>query len=154
MTEKKPEFVYVMWIQASAQRVFDALTDPEMTRDFWGRSRNVSASGDWRVGSEWRHEDYDDAGKVDVVGQVIEREPPKRLVLSWASAQMPGAVSRVTFTVEELFGSVKLTVVHEDLPEGEALARASMGWTAILSSLKTMLETGKAMPGTMRRWAS
>jgi uncharacterized protein YndB with AHSA1/START domain len=148
----KPSFVYVTWIQSTAQRVFDALTDPEMTKDFWGRSRNVSLAGDWRAGSEWRHEDYDDANKIDVVGKVIERDPPKRLVLTWASAQMPGAESKVTFTVEELFGSVKLTVTHEDMAP-EAYEKAAMGWTAILSSLKTMLETGKAMPATMRRWA-
>lgn len=145
---EKPRFVYVIWIQSTAAKVFAALQDPEMTRDFWGRSRNVST---WNAGATWQHQSYDDASIVDVNGEVVEIDAPRKLVLTWASAHAPGDVSRVTFSVDEQFGAVKLTVTHEEL-SAQAFEMTSMGWTAILSSLKSLLETGKAMPSTMRRW--
>lgn len=145
----KPRFVYVIWIQSTAPKVFAALQDPELTRDFWGRSRNVST---WQVGARWRHESYDDPAVVDVTGEVCEIDPPRKLVLTWASAHAPGDVSRVTFTLDEQFGAVKLTVTHEEL-SAAAFEMTSMGWTAILSSLKSLLETGQAMPATTRRWS-
>lgn len=145
----KPNFVYVIWIQSTAAKVFEALRDPEMTKDYWGRSRNVS---DWQQGSEWSNVSYDDPKVVDVKGKVIEIDPPRRLVLGWETSMPTHVTSTVTFVLEEQFGSVKLTVTHEGLPPGPALEMASMGWTSILSSLKTLLETGHAMPQTMRRW--
>ena len=147
----KPEYVYVIWIDAPCEKIWDALTDPEMTRDYWGRHRNTS---DWRVGSRWQHEDYDDPSSVAVAGTVIESERPHRLVLSWARPDrldQPEKVSRVTFTIEQQFGSAKLTVVHSELDD-EALRAVSGGWPPILSSLKTMLETGASMPMTRRNW--
>jgi uncharacterized protein YndB with AHSA1/START domain len=127
------------------------LIDPDMTRDYWGRHRNTS---DWRTGSRWQHEDYDDPSKVAVAGTVIESERPHRLVLSWAgpeNADEPEKVSRVTFTIEDQFGSTRLTVIHSDL-DAEMLRSISAGWPAVLSSLKTMLETGESLPMTRRRW--
>jgi uncharacterized protein YndB with AHSA1/START domain len=79
----KPEFVYVIYIQTTPQRIWDALRDPEMTKEFWGRRRNQS---DWKIGSAWHHEDYDDASDVAVTGTVVESDPPRRLVLTWAQA--------------------------------------------------------------------
>jgi uncharacterized protein YndB with AHSA1/START domain len=57
----KPEFVYVIYIQSTPEKIWQALIDPEMTKEFWGRHKNVS---DWKPGSEWRHQNYDDAGDV------------------------------------------------------------------------------------------
>jgi uncharacterized protein YndB with AHSA1/START domain len=149
----KPEFVYVIYIQTTPDKVWDALLDPEMTKEFWGRRRNRS---DWMPGSEWRHENYDDADDVGVVGQVIESERPNRLVLTWAPASQAGnpeRTSRVVFTIEDYMGSSRLTVTHRDLtPEG--LAGISAGWPAILSSLKTLLETGASLPMTRHYWKS
>ncbi|ARQ01378.1 SRPBCC family protein [Pseudorhodoplanes sinuspersici] len=148
----KPSFVYVTYIQTTPETLWNALLDPEMTKDYWGRHRNVS---DWKTGSAWRHEDYDDANNVRVVGTVLESNPPHRLVLSWASPEKgddPAKQSRVTFDIEPYMGEVRLTVTHEDL-DNEMLRRVSGGWPAILSSLKTLLETGKAMPMTQKRWS-
>lgn len=150
----KPEFVYVTYISTTPEKVWEALLDPEMTKLFWGRSRNVS---DWKPGSAWAHQSYDDASVVDVTGEVVEADPPRKLVLTWKS-NAPGLgeerASRVTFEIEAAFGAVKLTVTHEGFePGSKAIAAISMGWPAILSSLKTLLETGQPMPMTTRRWA-
>jgi uncharacterized protein YndB with AHSA1/START domain len=148
----KPSYVYITYIQTTPERVWNALIDPELTKDYWGRRRNVS---DWRPGSSWRHEDYDN-GSVAVAGQIIESDPPRRLVLTWAH---PGAKSgaksetpsRVTFEIESFMGAVRLTVTHEEL-DAEMLRAISAGWPAVLSSLKTLLETGASLPMTRQNW--
>lgn len=149
----KPDYVHVIHIHAPCEKVWDALIDPEMTRDYWGRHRNVSS---WEAGSRWQHEDYDDPSKVAVAGTVIESNRPHRLVLSWArpaSLGDPDKVSKVTFTIEEQIGSTRLTVTHSDL-DSEILRGISAGWPAILSNLKTMLETGASLPMTRQRWTN
>jgi uncharacterized protein YndB with AHSA1/START domain len=144
----KPEFVYTIYILAAPDAVWAALRDPEMTKQFWGRTRNVS---DWQPGSRWEHQDYDDAATIDVAGTVIESDPPHRLVLSWDSATQPG-VSRVTFDLQAFQEATRLTITHEEL-DAASLKGVSLGWPAILSSLKSLLETGRPLAGTTRRFA-
>jgi uncharacterized protein YndB with AHSA1/START domain len=145
----KPEFVYMIWIQSPVQRVWDALKDAELTKQYWGVHKNVS---DWKVGSEWKHVDYDDETKVAVRGKILAHEPPHKLVFTWQSTHGESeAVTQVTFTLEEKFGATKLTLIHEglaDVRQGTVVE----GWTAILSSLKSLLETGKPLVATTRRW--
>ncbi len=149
----KASFVYVTYIETTPEKVWNALIDPEMTKDYWGRRRNRS---DWKPGSPWRHEDYDDPSKVAIEGRVVESDPPRRLVLTWAHpspAQDAGQVSRVTFEIEPYLSAVRLTVTHDELePDSGMLRGISAGWPAVLSSLKTMLETGASMPMTRQRW--
>jgi uncharacterized protein YndB with AHSA1/START domain len=146
----KPEFVYVIYIQAAPEKIWQALIDPEMTKEFWGRHRNQS---DWKVGSAWRHENYDDATDIAVTGTVVESNPPRRLVLTWArpNATDEADISRVTFEIEEYMGSARLTVTHTDLSP-EMLRNISGGWPAVLSSMKSLLETGASLPMTRRQW--
>ncbi|HZR74759.1 SRPBCC family protein [Bradyrhizobium sp.] len=149
----KPEYIYVIYIEAPCEKVFDALIDPEMNKDYWGGHCNLS---DWKRGSAWQHVDYDDHAIVRVAGTVIENERPHRLVLTWAHPKdlgNPDKVSKVTFAIDEPFGSTRLTVTHSELDD-EALRAISGGWPPILSSLKTMLETGQSLPMTRRRWKS
>lgn len=143
----KPEFVYVIYIHSTPEKIWQALIDPEMTKEFWGRHRNLS---DWKAGSEWRHQNYDDAADVAVAGRVVESDRPRRLVLTWARPN-DADVSRVTFEIDEFMGSARLTVTHTDLTP-EALRGISAGWPAILSSLKSLLETGAALPMTRKQW--
>jgi len=150
----KPSFVYVTYINSTPQKVWDALLDGEMTKLYWGRQRNVS---DWQPGSKWEYQDYDDPSVVDIIGQVIESDPPRKLVLTWSEpkhADDPAKTSRVTFEIEPFADAVRLTVRHEELePNSDMLEGITRGWPAILSSLKSLLETGEPLAMTTRRWA-
>ncbi|UQI49356.1 metalloregulator ArsR/SmtB family transcription factor [Streptomyces sp. HU2014] len=140
----KPEFVYTTYIEATPETVWEALTDPETTAAYWGHS-NVS---DWQPGSPWEHRRVDGSGVADVVGTVVEADPPKRLVFTWAGPDedRPDGPSTVTFVLKPLGGTVQLTVTHENLRDETELREAAGGWSAVLSNLKTYVETGKPMP--------
>jgi uncharacterized protein YndB with AHSA1/START domain len=81
---------------------------------------------------------------------VLESDPPRRLVVSWADpdhAHDPAHVSRVTYALEPFEGSVKLTVTHDDLQPDSGMQRGvSFGWPLVLSNLKSILETGTTLP--------
>lgn len=148
----KPTFVYVTYIRSTPKKVFNALTDPEMTKQYWVRHRNAS---DWKVGSTWQHQDYDDSSIVDIAGEVVERTPPTKLVVTWAfpaDKGNPAKTSRVTFLVEPSMGVTRLTVTHDELePDSPMLHGVSAGWPMVLSSLKTLLESGAPLPMTTKR---
>ena len=94
----------------------------------------------------------DESRKVDIAGKVVESDPPRRLVLSWARPEEfadDTKHSRVTFEIEPQGSVVRLMVMHEDLDEKMAKG-VSSGWPKILSNLKTMLETGSALPGSTK----
>ena len=91
------------------------------------------------------------SGTVDIVGKVVESTPPRRLVLTWArpdEAEDDAKHSRVVFDIEPYSdGLIRLTVTHDDLErDPKMLAGISGGWPKILSNLKTLLETGRALP--------
>jgi uncharacterized protein YndB with AHSA1/START domain len=148
----KASFVYVIYIRSTPEKVWNALTKPELTRKYWWNHRNHS---DWKPGSPWQHQDADDPEKVDIVGKVVEIEAPRRLVLTWASpsdARKADKVSRVTLTSQAWEGSVRFTVLHEELePKSDMLHGITAGWPAVCSSLKSFLETGKSLPGSSAR---
>ncbi len=138
-----PDFVYVSYIHASADRVWDALTDADLTAQYWGH-RNVSM---WLPGSDWAHQQLDEAGTVDVLGIVVEAERPRRLVLTWTYPGHEGAASKVTFEIEPWdAGMARLTVTHSDLVDPGELRGVSAGWAAVLANLKTFLESGAPLP--------
>jgi uncharacterized protein YndB with AHSA1/START domain len=104
---------------------------------------------DWRTGSRWEHRRTDGSGVADVVGTVVESGRPNRLVTTWAAPGDEGGVdaySRVTFDIQRHADIVRLTVTHEDLPDEDALRDATSGWAAVLSNLKSLLETGSPLP--------
>ena len=140
----KPAYVYVTYIEASPERVWQALTDADATAAYWGHG-NVS---DWGEGSPWRHVRTDGSGVADVVGTVVASEPPHRLVTTWADpdAADESAASTVTFAIEPYGDIVRLTVTHEGLADGTDRAAAASGWPAVLSNLKSYLETGRPLP--------
>ena len=145
MTEQKTSFVYVTYIRSTPDKVFEAITRPDIARRYWGHE-NVS---DWQPGSKWQHIRDNDDRTVELVGEVIEVSPPSRLVISWANASQasdPDAHSRVTFEIVEYDAMVRLTVSHDDLVTGSGMAKGvSQGWPAVLSSLKSYLETGSGI---------
>ena len=143
MTKEKTSFVYVTYIRATAEKVFEAITKPEISSRYWGHE-NIS---DWKPGSKWEHVRANDERTVEIIGKVIEVSPPKRLVISWANSSQtsdPASHSRVTFEIQNYDNMVRLTVTHDDLEAGSGMANGiSKGWPMALSSLKSFLETGE-----------
>jgi uncharacterized protein YndB with AHSA1/START domain/DNA-binding transcriptional ArsR family regulator len=139
-----PNYVNVTYIRASAEQVWHALTDADLTARYWGHA-NVS---DWQPGSTWEHRSIDGSGYVGKVGRVLEAEPPTRLVITFANPgdEPPGGPSVVTFLVEPHNGIVRLTVTHENLPDQAMLSGISYGWPVVLANLKSLLETGEVLP--------
>jgi uncharacterized protein YndB with AHSA1/START domain len=155
MTMTKPSFVYVTYIATTPEKVWRALVDTDVTRQYWADPTANSPAhvnvSDWGPGSQWEHQRVDDARTVDMVGKVVESTPPRRLVLTWArpkDAEDDSKHSRVTFDIEpQGDGLVRLTVTHEDLEgDPQMFAGISSGWPKVLSNLKTLLETGRALP--------
>ena len=148
----RPSFVYVSYIESTAERVWQAITDPELSAAYWGHS-NVST--DWQVGSPWEHRRIDGSGLNDGGGTVLEADPPRRLAISWndpATSESPDS-ERVTFDIEAYAqdgatdqpaggGIVRLTVTHQNFT-GDAGSAA--GWPAVLSNLKSFLEIGRPL---------
>lgn len=145
MTRQTTRFVYVTFIASTPEKVFEAITRPEITRRYWGHD-NVS---DWTRGSRWEHVRDNEEKTVNIVGKVVESSPPSRLVVTWAGASEeadPEAYSRVTFDIEPYEDMVRLTVSHDDLIVGSGMETGvTRGWPIVLSSLKSLLETGRGL---------
>jgi uncharacterized protein YndB with AHSA1/START domain/DNA-binding transcriptional ArsR family regulator len=153
------DFVYTTYIKTTPERLWQALTDPAFTRRYWG----VTFESDWKSGSAMSWE-QDGVKIVDPEQVVLESEPNRRLAYSWHTFTPEFAESvglsdelldawskerrtKVTFEIEPLGEMVKLTVVHDDFEAGSTMRDSiSQGWPAILASLKTLLETGDALP--------
>lgn len=138
-----PTFVYVTYIQAAAERVWQALTDADLTAYYWGHA-NIS---DWKVGSRWEHVRVDGSEIADVVGTVLESVPPRRLVITFdgPGEQPVNGPSTATFEIEPYGEIVRLTVTHENLASYDDLNAVSAGWPAVLANLKSLLETGHVL---------
>jgi uncharacterized protein YndB with AHSA1/START domain len=145
MTAERTSFVYVTFIAATPDKVFEAITSAEISGRYWGHS-NVS---DWQTGSRWEHVRNDAARAVELVGRVIEHSPPSKLVISWVNRSQEAdaeAYSRVTFDIVPYDGMTKLIVTHDDLIRGSGMEEGvTKGWPIVLSSLKSYLETGSGL---------
>ena len=144
------KFVYVIYIRTTAEKLWDALTKPEFTRAYWVGCWHDST---WNPGASWKLMIPD--GRVADSGEVIEIDKPRKLVLKWQNQFRPemraDGYSRCTLELEPSGDMVKLTVTHEiDKPESKFIAGVSTGWPSILSSLKSLLETGTALEATSR----
>lgn len=155
-TARRPEFMYITYIATSREKLWQALTDGDFTRQYWG---DRAVSSDWQVGSAVKFRRTRANNEPDVVrGKVLEIDPPRRLVMSWGYQLAPDApetpASKVTYTLTQAGPeNVKLTVTHEVWEDGSTVDQGLIeGWSAILSSLKTWLETGDSLDVT-KRWA-
>ena len=146
MTDKSASFVYVTYIRTTPEKVHEAITTPEITRHYWGHE-NVS---DWTPGAKWEHIRTNKERPIEIVGKVVENDPPHRLIVTWSAASRsddPDEESRVTFEIEgQEGGMVKLTVTHDQLQPGSGMEKGiGKGWPLVLSSMKSFLETGAGM---------
>ncbi len=138
-----PDYVYVTYIRSSASEVWHALTDADLTAAYWGHS-NVST---WEPGARWEHRRIDGSGIADVAGEILEADPPRRLVMTFGSPTDPSApATTVTFTVTPHADIVRLTVIHEGLRNDSDREAALFGWSAVGANLKSLLETGSVLP--------
>lgn len=142
----KPSYVYVTYIATTPERLWEALTEGEFTQQYWGGRRITS---DWTVGAPVRH--VRDDGGIDWQGEVLRWEPPRLLSYTFHMQISDGhrdeRPSRVTFELEPLGHVVKLTLTHDEFgPDSATLETTRHGWPAIMSSLKSLLESGDPLP--------
>lgn len=133
-----PKHVYEVYIAASPDRVWQALTDPEMTRQYYYGS---SVESDWQPGSPLIYRNPD--GTEAIVCEIIEAAAPRRLVHSFFFPGTEESPSRCTWSIEPRGNASLLTLVHDEF-DGETSTYRSVahGWVPILSGLKTLVETG------------
>jgi uncharacterized protein YndB with AHSA1/START domain len=146
VAEFKPKIIYVTYIAATQEQVWQVLTSPEFTRKyFFGCAVELKP----KVGGSFVLRLPD--GRVNVQGKVIEYDPPRKLSVTWhvewieEFRKLP--VCLVTYEIAQAGEVVRLTMTEShswDVPDA-MLAGGRMGWPAILSSLKSLLETGKAL---------
>ena len=160
-------FNYTIYVQATPEQVWRALTEPEYMRGYWRHQKagEKTFHSDWKKGSTYDMA-HDEVGLVvrDPEQLILEPDPPRQLPYTWhtITPEWAGAVgmdedtaaswraeprSKVTFDIEDVgHGTVSLTVVHDGFePRSQVLQGISEGWPAVLSSLKTLLETSSAL---------
>ncbi len=136
-------FVYVTFIRTSPERLWSALTDPDFMKQYWF---GVHFRTDWKPGARWEML-YSD-GRVTDAGEIIEFDPPKRIVLKWHHELRPELKAEgfayCTIELEPVSDAVKLTITHTmNRAESKLIQAVSGGWPRILSNLKSLLETGQ-----------
>ena len=142
------KFVYVTYIRTTPQKLWDALTKPEFIKQYWF---NMTQECEWKVGASWKMLFAD--GRVADAGEVLEIDPTRRLVLRWRNEFRPELKAegdaRCVYDLEQDGDVMKLTITHSSERDDAKLIEAvSGGWPRILSSLKSLLETGKPMPAS------
>lgn len=146
-----PEFVYETYIRATPEDIWKALTSPGFTSQYFYATRVESS---WQPGEPVYYR-YEDGETTAVEGEVIEAEPPRKLVISWhvlydenAKKELP---SRVSFTLEPMNEQTRLRIVHDRFPEDSVVFDSiRSGWPWIVAGLKSLLETGEALPSLQR----
>jgi uncharacterized protein YndB with AHSA1/START domain len=140
----KPKFVYVIYIAAPPEKVWEALTMPDISEKYWFGYR-VAADG--KPGDRMRA--MSPAGKLAHDDPILESDPPRRLVYGWKPLykDLPDErASRVTFELAPFKGQTRLTVIHDEFEESSRIFEMiSKGWPAVLSSMKSFLETGSGL---------
>jgi uncharacterized protein YndB with AHSA1/START domain len=169
MTPRRNEtsFTYPIYIQTTPEQVWQGLTDPALMRRYWRHQKagEKTFRSDWKKGSTYAME-HDEVGLVvsDPEQVILESDPCHRLSYTWHTITPQWAAevgmdestaelwraeprSKVAFDIEDVGpGTVKLTVIHDGFEPGSAVLEGiSEGWPAVLSSLKTLLETGSTL---------
>ena len=144
LEEDLMEKVFEIYIKTTPERLWEAITDPELRARY---SFGVRVNSDWRTGSNYQS--VHPNGPTEIAeGENLEVDPPRRLVQSftalWSDEVKSEGTSRVTWEIEPVGDSCRLTVTHDQLREG-ANDELYGGWPQILSGLKTLLETGESL---------
>ena len=151
LEEKTMEKLFEIYIKTTPERLWKAITDPELRRKY---NFGVGVESDWKPGSHYQGISRLAPAPI-VEGENLEVDPPRRLVQSfralWSDDVKAQGTSRVTWEIEQIGDSCRLTVLHDQLRE-DANPELYGGWMMILSGLKTLLETGELLttPGSLR----
>ncbi len=142
-------FVYVTYIRTSAEKLWSALIKPEFAKQYWF---GMHMESDWKPGATWKLLFTD--GRVADIGQVLEIDPPRRLVVSWHNEFRPElkaeGPANCAFELEPNGEIVKLTITHSSVkPNSKVIVAVAGGWPKILSNLKSFLESGKPISTEM-----
>ena len=137
-------FVYVTYIRTTPEKLWSALTDAEFMTQYWF---GVHGESQWTAGSAWKLVSGD--GRILDAGEIVEAEPPRRLVIRWQNQFRPElkaeGESLCTMELEPSGTAVKLSITHSIACEPSKFIDAvSGGWPKIISNLKSLLETGAA----------
>ncbi len=140
----KPEFIYVTFIETTPDKLWAALTSSEFSRQYWF---GTELRTDWAIGSPFA---LVMNGTPTDVGEILEFDPPRRLSYTFRHVLQDELrnekPTKVVFKLEPHGKLVKLTLTHEGFADASKLLDGvSKGWPAILSSLKSLLETGTAL---------
>jgi uncharacterized protein YndB with AHSA1/START domain len=135
-------FVYVTYIRTTPEKLWSALTDAAFIKQYWFGCHGESQ---WTAGSSWKN--VTDDGQVLDVGEIVEADPPRKLVIRWQNRSKPEleaeGVSLCTMELEPSSGAVKLSITHSiERDPSKFIAAVSGGWPKVLSNLKSLLETG------------
>ncbi len=138
-------FVYVTYIRTTPEKLWSALTDAEYMKQYWFGMRCESQ---WKPGSSWQL--VSGEGEVLDAGEIVEAEPPRRLVIRWKHQKRPElrqeGESLCTMELEPIDTAVKLTITHSmERDPSKLIGAVSGGWPKILSNLKSLLETGSTV---------
>jgi uncharacterized protein YndB with AHSA1/START domain/DNA-binding transcriptional ArsR family regulator len=136
-----PKHVYQIYIAATPEKIWQAITDSSFTRRYY---YNNTVESDWKVGSSLIYRNPD--GSVAIESEIVEAQPPTRLVQTFSFPATGDRPSRVTWEIQPRGGSSLLTLLHDDFDsETETFKGVAHGWIPVLSGLKTLLETGEPL---------
>ncbi len=138
-------FIYVTYIRTTPEKLWSALTDAEFMKQYWF---GTHCESEWTAGSPWKMV-YPD-GRITDSGQIVESEPPRRIVIRWQNQLTPElkaeGESLCTMELEPSGTAVKLSITHTiEREPSKFIAAVSGGWPKILSNLKSLLETGSTV---------
>jgi uncharacterized protein YndB with AHSA1/START domain len=151
LEDRTMERVFEIYIKTTPEQLWEAITNPELRRQY---NFGVGVESDWTPGSSYTSS-HANVDAPLAQGENLEVDPPNRLVQSftalWSDAVKDEGTSRVTWEIQQIEDSCRLTVTHDQLREG-ANDELYGGWPMILSGLKTLLETGKTLttPGSLQ----
>jgi uncharacterized protein YndB with AHSA1/START domain len=138
-------FIYVAYIRATPEKLWSAFTDAQYMRRYWFGTHWET---EWTAGSSWRMVTGD--GRIPDAGEIVEAEPPRRLVIRWRHQDKPElkaeGESQCTVELERIGSAAKLSLTHTIEREPSKFIEAVSGaWPKIISNLKSVLETGSAV---------
>jgi uncharacterized protein YndB with AHSA1/START domain len=138
----KSTFVYVTYIRTTPEKLWSALTDVEFMKQYWF---GVRCESQWTAGSSWKMV-YPD-GRITDSGEIVEAEPPRRLVIRWQHQNKPElkaeGKSHCTMELEPSGLAVKLSITHTiEREPSKFIVAVSGAWPMVISNLKSLLETG------------